>query len=312
MKKLSFLFGLIVMLALSSTFVSCGDDDSDTPDPEPQNIAQIAAGDDQFSTLVSALDRVGLVATLEGAGPFTVFAPTNSAFDALGVNLDDLTDEQLTEILLYHVLGGNLPSTDIQEGQTYATTAAQTAPGGRQLSILVEKAGTNVTVNGTTSVSTADVTATNGVIHIVNEVLMPPSVVDIAIANGDFSSLVGALGSASGDLVTVLSGDGPFTVFAPVNSAFEEIASVTAGLDADQLSKVLTYHVAAGNVTSDQLSDGFVVPTVNGEEFTININGSSVTITDAGGNVSNVVFTDVQGTNGVVHVIDKVILPNDL
>lgn len=311
MKKLSLLFGLMAVFALSFTLVSCGDDDS-TTDPTPQNIAEIAAGDEQFSTLVSALDRVGLVSVLEGTGPFTVFAPTNTAFANSGINLDDLTDDQLTEVLLYHVLGGSLASAAIQEGQTYATTAAETAPNGGQLSVLVEKAGTTVTVNGTASVSTADVEATNGIIHIVNEVLLPPSVVDIAVDNSDFSELVTALGAASGDLVNVLSGDGPFTVFAPTNKAFTDIADVTATLDADQLSKVLTYHVVAGNITSGQLSDGMMVETVNGESFTVGINGSSVTLTDAGGNVSNVVFTDVQGTNGVVHVLDKVIIPNDL
>jgi len=311
MKKLSFLFTLIVATVLSTALVSCGDDDSSDPEPEPQNIAQIAAGDAQFSTLVAALDRVGLVSTLEGAGPFTVFAPTNTAFTNAGINLDDLTDEQLTEVLLYHVLGGELQSSGIQEGQTYATTATETSPDNTQLSILVEKSGANVTVSGTASVTTADVTATNGVIHIVNEVLLPPSVVDIAVDNSDFSELVGALGAANGDLVNVLSGDGPFTVFAPVNSAFEAIADVTATLDADQLASVLTYHVVSGNITASEVASGDVT-TVNGETFTITVEGSNVTLTDAGGNVSNVVFTDVQGTNGVIHVIDKVIIPNDL
>ena len=318
MKKLSFLFGLMVMTILSTTLVSCGDDDSSDPEPEPepQNIAQIAAGDDQFSTLVAALDRVGLVATLEGAGPFTVFAPTNAAFQAAGVDLDALTDDQLTEILLYHVLGGKVASTDLQEGPTYATTATATGPGNNQLSVLIEKTGTEVVVKNAVgnaaTVSTADVDATNGVIHIVNNVMLPPSVVDHAVANGDFSSLVSTLGAASGDLVNVLSGEGPFTVFAPVNSAFEAISSVTAGLDADQLNKVLTYHVVAGNIRSGDLSDGQVVTTVNGEEFTVNIGAESVTLTDASGGVSNVIFTDVQGTNGVVHVIDAVIIPQNL
>ena len=317
MKKLSFIFGLMAMVVLATTITSCGDDDSSDPDPEPQNIAQIAAGDDQFSTLVAALDRVGLVATLEGTGPFTVFAPTNDAFTAAGVDLDALTDAQLTEILLYHVLGGEVASTDLQDGQTYATTATETGPGSTQLSILIEKSSGNVVVknavDNAATVTTADVDATNGVVHIVNNVLLPPNVVDHAVANADFSSLVATLGAADGDLTTVLSGDGPFTVFAPVNSAFEAISDVTAGLDAGQLNKVLTYHVVSGNVRSTDLSDGQVVPTVNGEEFTVNIDANgNVTLTDAGGGTSNVVFTDVQGTNGVVHVIDAVIIPNDL
>ncbi|MCC6726219.1 MAG: fasciclin domain-containing protein, partial [Saprospiraceae bacterium] len=105
------------------------------------------------------------------------------------------------------------------------------------------------------------------------------------------------------------SGDGPFTVFAPLNSAFDEISAVAATLNADQLAKVLTYHVVAGNVVAGDLTDGMSVKTVNGENFTVTISGSNVTITDAGGNVAKVVLTDVQATNGVIHVLDKVILP---
>jgi uncharacterized surface protein with fasciclin (FAS1) repeats len=113
--------------------------------------------------------------------------------------------------------------------------------------------------------------------------------------------------------VNVLQGDGPFTVFSPLNSAFDEIAGTVAGLTADQLASVLTYHVVGGaNVVSGGLTDGQVVATVQGEEFTVNISGGNVTITDANGNVSNVVLTDVQATNGVIHVLDKVIIPVNL
>jgi uncharacterized surface protein with fasciclin (FAS1) repeats len=312
MKKISFLFSFLFLGLMATTFMACGDDDEPTPSNEPKSIAQTAADDPQFSTLAAALQRVNLVGVLDGAGSFTVFAPTNAAFQASGINLDALTDAQLTEVLLYHVLGATVKSTDLQEGQTYATTAAETGPGGTQLSILVEKTGTAVKINGSANVTAADVAATNGVIHVVDKVILPLDVVGHAAANANFTSLVGALGAASGDLVNVLKGDGPFTVFAPLNSAFEEIAGVTATLTPEQLAKVLTYHVAAGNVRSAALSNGMMVTTVNGEKFTVNINGSAVTITDAKGNNSTVVLTDVQATNGVIHVLNKVILPNNL
>lgn len=310
MKNSMIRFSWALLLALPLFFVAC-DKDDDEPMPEPQSIVEIAAADAQFSTLVSALQRVDLVTTLEGSGPFTVFAPTNAAFTALGVNLDNISDEDLTEILLYHVLGAKVNAGDIADGQTYVTTAAATAPGDNQLSMLIEKTSGAVKINGSINVTAADVDATNGVIHIVDAVITPLDVVGHAVANSAFTELVGALSAADGDLVTVLSGDGPFTVFAPLNSAFEEIAGVTATLTTEQLAKVLTYHVAAGNVRSTQLSNGQEVTTVNTEKFTINI-GSSVTITDAKGNTSNVVLTDVQGTNGVIHVIDKVLLPENL
>jgi len=164
-------------------------------------------------------------------------------------------------------------------------------------------------------VTTADVEATNGVVHIVNKLLLPPSVVDLAAANSEFSSLVSVLGTADGDLVNVLSGEGPFTVFAPNNAAFEAVSSVTATLDNSQLAKVLTYHVVAGNVRKDDIMDGMEVTTVNGETFTISA-GAAVTITDANEDVttepSTVTFTDVQGTNGVIHFIDAVLVPMEL
>ena len=312
MKNSMFRFTWALLLALPLFFVACDkDDDEPQLPPQAQNIAEIAAADAQFSTLVDALQRVDLVSVLEGSGPFTVFAPTNAAFTALGVDLNTISDEDLTEILLYHVLGATVASADIAEGQTYVTTAAQTGPGDTQLSMLIEKSATGVSINGSINVTTADITATNGVIHIVDAVITPLDVVGHAAANSSFTELVGALGAASGDLVNVLSGDGPFTVFAPVNAAFEAISDVTATLTADQLATVLTYHVAGGNVRSTDLSDGQEVTTVNTELFTIKTDGG-VTITDANDNVANVVLTDVQGTNGVIHVIDTVILPENL
>ena len=310
MKNLFFLRFAIVAILFITPFMSCGDDD--TNEPAEQSIVEIATSDAQFSILVSALSRVGLVSVLEGNGPFTVFAPTNAAFQAAGIDLDALSDEALTEVLLYHVLGAEVMSTDIADGQTYVTTAAQTGPGNTQLSMLIEKTAAGVKINNAATVTTADVDATNGVIHIVDAVILPLNVVGHAAANSNFTSLIATIGAASGDLATVLSGTGPFTVFAPTNSAFDAIASVTAGLDADQLAKVLTYHVVSGNVRSGALSDGLSVATVNGESFTVNISGSSVTLTDANGGVSTVLLTDVQAINGVIHVIDQVIIPANL
>jgi len=303
-------FNWILIFALPLFLMACGDDDD--AEPEPQSIVEIAAADGQFSTLVAALTRVDLVSVLEGDGPFTVFAPTNAAFTASGVNLDNLSDEALTEVLLYHVLGAKVNAADIADGQTYVTTAATTGPGDNQLSVLIEKENGNVSLNGAVNVTSADVEATNGVIHIVDDVILPLDVVGHASANSSFTSLVSTLGAASGDLVPTLQGAGPFTVFAPLNSAFDAISTTTATLDADQLSKVLLYHVVSGNVRSTDLSDGMMVTSLNSDvTFTVNIDGS-VTLTDISGNTSTVVLTDVQATNGVIHVLDAVIIPDNL
>lgn len=303
---------LMLLAVFAFSFVACDDDDDDDVIPNTEKtVAQIAADDDQFSTLVSALQRVNLVSVLEGAGPFTVFAPTNDAFDALGIDLATLSDEALEEILLYHVfVGQGIAAADITDNaQTYLGTAAATGPDGTNLSLLVERAGSAVTLNGDVNVIIADITGNNGVIHAVDKVLIPLDIVEHAIANSNFTELVVALEAASGNLVSVLSGDGSFTVFAPVNSAFTAISAVVEGLTPEQLESVLTYHVVGGNIRSTDLTDGMMVTTVNGDTFTINL-GSSVTITDTQGNTAEIVLTDVQGTNGVIHVLNAVILPN--
>lgn len=311
MKKSLFLF--LFAALFSFTFIACEEDDPIVEKPNSEKtVAEIAADDDQFSTLVGALDRVNLVSVLNGDGPFTVFAPTNAAFDKLGVDLSTLSDEALTEILLYHVfVGDGILAADIAEGQTYLGTAANTGPNGTNLSMLVEKTASGVSINGSTNVTATDIAGMNGVIHVVDAVIMPMDIVGHAAANSNFTSLVATLGAASGDLVNVLSDDGPFTVFAPVNGAFDAISEVAATLSADQLAAVLTYHVAAGNVTSSDLTDAMSVTTVNGETFTVNLDGGA-SITDARGNTVNIVLTDVQATNGIIHVLDAVILPADL
>lgn len=305
------IFKFLIIAFLSIAIVSCGDDDEVIMQEEESNtIVDIAVGDAQFSTLVSALQRTNLVATLQGDGPFTVFAPTNDAFTALGLDLATISDDALTEILLYHVLGAEVKSTDLADGQTYASTAAATGPGGNALSMLVEKSGSGVIVNNNATVTTADVSADNGVIHIVNNVITPLDLVGHAQANSNFSSLVGALAAAPGELVSVLQATGPYTVFAPVNSGFDAISDVIATLTSDQIASVLTYHVISGaNVLSTDLSNDMAVTTVNGQEFTVLI-GDGVQIQDAGGNTSDVLITDVQATNGVIHALSNVIIPS--
>jgi transforming growth factor-beta-induced protein len=311
MKKQSkfFLFALMCLVS----FVTACDDDDDEMSNEPGNIVEIAVSDPQFSTLVAALTKANLVSVLGGNGPFTVFAPTNTAFNALlsdlGVSsLDDLSADALRPILLNHVVVGDFMSGELVTG--YVPSANESGPDGTAVDLYVE-VGSGVFINGDVQVTTADIAAENGVIHIVNKVILPTDVVDIAVDNDNFSSLVGALGAAEGDLVTVLKGGGPFTIFAPINSAFDDIEDVVAGLSEAELAEVLTYHVVAGaNVLSGDLTNGMTVTTLNGT-FTVNISGNAVTLTDESGATVNVIATDVQGTNGVIHVIDKVLLKGD-
>ncbi|MDX2002736.1 MAG: fasciclin domain-containing protein [Chitinophagales bacterium] len=300
----------LMFVAVSLFLSSCKDDEEENNDPK--TIVEIAQGDAQFSTLVSALTRANLVNTLNSAGTYTVFAPTNDAFNALLTSLgysslDSVPTDALTNILLYHVLGQEVTSSAITSG--YVSTLAA-GPGTTKLSLQVTKSGSTVTLNGGygATVTSADIDASNGVIHVINKVLLPMNVVDIAVNNGGFTQLVSALTTAS--LVTTLSdASATYTVFAPTDAAFQAIASTVAGLSTQQLTDVLTYHVVAGaNARSNDLSNGQVLTTVNGGTVTVNISGSTVTFVGAN-STATLALADVQGTNGVVHVIDTVLLP---
>jgi len=294
-------------------FSACDDDDGDATPISEQTIAEVVANDPNFSILRQALDQALLTSTLDGNTDFTVFAPTDAAFQNAGIDLNTISDADLTETLLYHVLSSVIiRSTDLQEGQTYASTATATGPDDTQLSLLVERAGTSVTLNGSVNVTSADLITRNGVIHVIDAVLTPLDVVGHAVANSNFTTLVGALGSADGDLVDLLQTDGPFTVFAPLNSAFSDIQATVDGLSTADLAKVLLYHVVSGaNVRESQVSPGAITTANEGTTF----NASSLDplqVTDANGGVSNIVLTDVQGTNGVIHVLDAVLIPGNL
>jgi transforming growth factor-beta-induced protein len=280
-----------------------------------QDIVEIAVGNEDFSILVAALQKAELVGALQGEGPFTVFAPTNEAFTkllaSLGITAEDLLNHpQLKEVLLYHVVSGKVLSTDLSNGMTAPTLSGE--------NIKVDLSS-GVKINSS-SVTTADVMATNGVIHIIDSVLVPSTfklnpepavpatVVDIALSNSDFSILVAALQKA--DLVGALQGEGPFTVFAPTNAAFEKLLaalniSASDLLNQPDLAKVLLYHVVSGKVMSTDLSNGLEAATLNGEKVKFDLS-SGVKV-----NQSGVTAADIEAGNGVIHVIDTVLVPQN-
>lgn len=258
------------------------------------SIVDIATGDDNFSVLVDALTSAGLVETLQGDGPFTVFAPTNNAFLALEALPNG---DALKEVLLYHVASGRYLGADLLKKETVTTVQGE--------EITIEWLEDKVILNGMVEVTMADVLASNGVVHVIDNVLIPPtmqlkSIVEIAAGNPDFSTLVGALSAA--DLVTTLQGDGPFTVFAPTNDAFTALSEVPGG---DALKEVLLYHVVSGKYTSDDLFEKTTITTVQGEEVSIEFNDDTVVLN---GTVT-VTVADIMASNGVIHVIDNVLIP---
>jgi len=274
-----------------------------TPEVTP-TVADIIAESTDHTVLAAVLDSADLDVVLAGEGPFTVFAPTDAAFDAVPpmVLLDLLTDNAaLTNVLTYHVAGDSLMSTDLSDGQNIETLF------GADVTITIVDG--NVMVNNA-MVTVADIVGANGVVHVIDAVLLPPpptpaTVVDI-IVNSPAHNVLEAAVVAAG-LVDALSGEGPFTVFAPTDDAF---AALPEGLIDDlladptgTLTDILTYHVVAGTAAlSTDLSDGQTIATLQGEEVTISIDGMMVMVNDA-----NVVIADLQADNGVVHVIDVVL-----
>jgi len=327
--KFAFVFVVLAMM-----LAACGPQATPAPEPTPmpeptaipteepempKTIVDIAVEDGRFTTLVAAVQAAGLAETLSGAGPFTVFAPTDDAFAALPAGtLDSLllpeNKQQLTDILLYHVVAGKVMAADVVglDGKS-----AETALAGKSIDIKVDMG--NVYLNETVMVVITDIEASNGVIHVIDAVLLPPSdeamnemdLVDTAVADGRFTTLVAAVQAAG--LVETLKSEGPFTVFAPTDDAFAALPAGT--LDSlllpenkQQLTDILLYHVVAGKVMAADVVglDGKSAETaLAGKSIAIKIEGDKVILND---NV-NVIITDIETSNGVIHVIDAVLLP---
>ena len=301
------------------------------------NIPATAVSTGEHTSLVAALAHANLVGILSGDGPYTVFAPTDSAFEEIGLNLSDYdTDEEnetLAKILSYHVAMGSVMSSELEDGMEINSLIQE------PITVNIYGQGA-VVLNGESSVTTADVETSNGIIHIIDKVLIPPSMspdtpsegeicynmdthtvdltkteetcedmwvaaVDIpttAAATTIHTSLVAAIAKAN--LTETLKGEGPFTVFAPSDAAFTEAGISLDDLDADTLANILTYHVVSGKVMSTNLSNGMMATALNGGTLVFSISEGNVSV-----NGANVILANVPVSNGVIHVIDKVMIP---
>ena len=301
------------------------------------NIPATAVSTGEHTSLVAALAHANLVGVLSGDGPYTVFAPTDSAFEEIGLNLSDYdTDEEnetLAKILSYHVAMGSVMSSELEDGMEINSLIQE------PITVNIYGQGA-VVLNGESSVTTADVETSNGIIHIIDKVLIPPSMspdtpsegeicynmdthtvdltkteetcedmwvaaVDIpttAAATTIHTSLVAAIAKAN--LTETLKGEGPFTVFAPSDAAFTEAGISLDDLDADTLANILTYHVVSGKVMSTNLSNGMMATALNGGTLVFSISEGNVSV-----NGANVILANVPVSNGVIHVIDKVMIP---
>lgn len=312
------LFKWLLAFTAAASLAACGGDDDPHPVTPPGNLVEVAQANG-FTALAAAATKAGLVPTLSDSNAsLTVFAPTDAAFDALAVQLgfangpalvEALPASALASVLTYHVLPTRQAASDLLAGPAAAATAYR-FEGAPATLALTTTSGVAITDGALTTarVTLADVPASNGIVHAIDKVLVPPGVLNIvqmAQVNPLFTSLVGAVVQA--DLQATLSGAGPFTVFAPTNDAFAAIASTVAGLNNTQLTTVLTYHVLPDQVLATDIPFGTPVTTAAGQAITIN--ASPLGITDTTATPAPIVATDVRASNGVIHVVSKVLIP---
>jgi uncharacterized surface protein with fasciclin (FAS1) repeats len=290
-----------VILPSSDDEMAKEEDMNDDMAVESKSIVDIAVEDGRFNTLVTAVTEAGLAETLQGEGPYTVFAPTDDAFAALPEGTVEalLADiPALTDILLYHVVEGKVMAADVADLDQAMTIQGQYIDIANEMGkVMVDNAQVLIT----------DIKASNGVIHVIDAVILPENrtIADIAVEDGRFSTLVAALSEA--ELVETLQGEGPFTVFAPTDDAFAALPEGTIEAllaDIPALTDILLYHVVEGKVMASDVVDLDQAQTVQGQYVDIATDMGSVMIDNA-----EVVITDIETSNGVIHVIDAVILP---
>lgn len=317
----------LLLLTAAIIFSACSDDDDNTtPTPDPLNIVETAQATEDLSSLVAALQAADgdLVNVLSG-GEFTVLAPTNAAFDNFladngFADLSEVPTDVLANILLNHVISGTVLSTTLTDAGAGYTTTNATNDDGDSLSLYFNTSS-GVTFNGISSVVQADVEATNGVVHIVDQVIGLPTIATFATADPTFETLVAAITRPDLQVpfVTILSTtdpsyDIPLTTFAPTNEAFGDLlveigADDLSQIDVNLLTAVLLTHVAPqANVRAEDLAQDLPVVTLSGETLTVDLTNGPQMV-DPNGRVANIIANNVQAINGVVHVIDKVVLP---
>jgi len=277
-------------------------------------ITEVILFDPNYTTLVAALQKAELLETVSTTDDLTLFAPDNAAFIAAGIiSLEGLDKEALTPVLLYHVLGATVLSTELPADGMATTLSSD------EMMYLGYLNNGVVLINGLSYITAVDMVKSNGVVHSIDRTLVPPAgdVVDIAVALADmgddseFTVLVSLLSAPEyADITAALKDAENVTVFAPTDAAFGEISDVIPTLTEDQIRNVLTYHAAPARVFSTDLVDGQVIGMLNEETVTVNIGSEMVTLTDkSGGDDAKVIEVNIQGSNGVIHVIDKVLIP---
>tara|TARA_A200000113_G_scaffold222570_3_gene236413 strand:- start:1410 stop:2375 length:966 start_codon:yes stop_codon:yes gene_type:complete len=313
----------IVSLILLITFLSCSKEEAEVVEPAQSTLYDLVANSMNYSYLEAALRMTNLDEVLGGDDVYTLYAPDNNAFIGFlmrsGFNsLEEVPRETLKQILLNHVMIGQMEYRDFKSG--YFQTAATSAVNGNAMSIYINQVNMRVTLNGESRIVQGNVRASNGIIHVVDRVIPLPSLVTFVLADPLLYNLAVALtrNDLTVDFTAVLStqngtSPAPFTVFAPNNLAFLDLLTELgvdrlSAIDEPTLNSTLNHHLVGEiNTLSSDLSDNLLINTLEGE-ITANVTGGA-SLTDGNNRVSKIIVVDVQANNGVLHIIDKVILP---
>lgn len=302
------LFLTLTLMVLTS---SCGFDDDDPAPPlvDTRTVIEILQGETEYSTLESALEITGLDISLNTNAVFTVFAPTNDAFTAANINLSTIDTTELENILLYHILSGiGRTRESILEGQLYVTTSNFSSPSGDAVQLFIERAGDDFTLNSSAQLVGTQILGLNGVVHSIDQLLLPPTIGDMIQQNtllSDFSDLMVAsnpLTTGISVLDTLKVGE-LFTAFAPLNNGFVFDPPVNE----DQLRQAMLYHIVGGRATRFNNFPG-TLTTLQGDQLLFT--GRTVRTTSAQSHTLQ--FEDIQATNGVLHLVSSVLLPENL
>jgi uncharacterized surface protein with fasciclin (FAS1) repeats len=293
---------MLAFAALTVFLASCSTQENTVPAPVP-NIQQILAQSPNYSLLNAAVNKAGLASTLATTQNITLFAPDNAAFNASGItSIDALTSAQLQGILTYHVVGQRVGSAAVPVSDTVKTLNSR--------NIFASRNTNGVFTNGI-RVKSADMLGSNGIIHTIQRVLMPPSKTIVAIAIEDTTLSMFATAINKVGLLPTFGGPGKFTVFAPTNAAFRASGITDVNLLPNSiLEPILKGHVIGTNVFASDLVNNITAPNLNGTTLiitttpsaTVKINGSTQA-------AAPITATDIVALNGVIHKIGRVIIP---
>ncbi|MFD2574207.1 fasciclin domain-containing protein [Spirosoma soli] len=308
----------VLFMALAVSFWACNTADNDDNLPPRQTVAEFIASNNRFTLLTAAINRAGLATTLSGAGPYTVLAPSDDAFRVAGfadvAAINAAPDTTLRRILQYHVLTSLVPSSSVVTGQPALAVPTSVSTAG---SVYLTRVASNSLSVNEAHVLQEDGLATNGVVYAIDRVLTPPSgnILQVVQRDTTLSLLARAATRGGTAVVSALSGTTPLTIFAPTNAAFRAIGYTSAVIDTVNLARltsVLTYHVIPSvRAYSPTLTNGAVLTTFQSGTVSVGVSATGVTVTGRGNgtNASNVTTPNINATNGVIHKIDRVLLP---